>query len=342
MSIVTPTVNFGLPQTNSQVFKPLIVGDPHISDKYSGKHVDYFRDCVEFLENVTNTMEQEGTTHLILTGDLIGRTTEKNLQSRDSLLFMMKILQKWNEMTQGQVYSIRGNHDFAKNLTDFEIFVSMGLIKTADYLDVGSIRFHLIDYGQHQRQITVDPEMYNVAIMHTNLQVEGQTNWFRGGNDGVELSTLENLYGVELVIAGHIHNPSTRLVETSIRDKSIKLFYPGNATRPRYEPNIWTKCFFVKFSTDDEGTEVGYVEIKLRESNEIFQTTFDDIDEDEVVEAVPTFDIEQLSAILEELKNYNILGEADYKSQIVKLGGLDKDAVSLALEYVEKIEGEMK
>jgi hypothetical protein len=172
--------------------------------------------------------------------------------------------------------------------------------------------------------------------------LKGSRTGLKGGNDGVELSTLENLYGVDFVVAGHIHNPSARLVETSIRDKSIQLFYPGNGTRPRYEPNIWTKCFAILLKTDAEDVELGQIEFLLRDVSEIFQSTFEDIEEDELIDDIPAFNIEQLSAILDELKNYNILGESDYKSQVVKLGGIDKDAVELALFYIEKVEGEMK
>lgn len=324
--------------------KAMIVGDLHISDRYSGRHVDYFRDCTEFLAMVTEEMEKNQVTHLILTGDLIGRTTEKNLQSRDSLLYFMKVLQVWNQMTNGNVYSIMGNHDISQKLTDFQLFVSLGLIKKADYLDIGAVRFHMIDYGDYKRQITLDESKYNVAVMHTNLQIEGVTNWFRGGNDGVELSSLENLYGVEFVVAGHIHDPSIRVVETSIRDKSIQLFYPGNGTRPRYDRNLWDKCYGLIFETDaNDDVSLATVEFKLRPVEDVFQSTFDDIEEDEeVIGDAPVINIEQLSEILEELKNYNILGETDYKTQIIKLGGIDKEAVDLALHYIELVEGEMK
>lgn len=343
MNSLSPTMN-NVPHNGlSTLLRPFIIGDLHISDKYSGRHVDYFRDCVDFLSDVTEEIKKNNVTHLFLTGDLIGRTTEKNLQSRDSLMYFMKVLQVWNELTNGNVYSIRGNHDFSEKLTDFEMFVTLGLIKTADYVDVGAIRFHLIDYGDHERSITVDDSKYNVAIMHTNLQIEGVTTWFIGGKDGVELSSLENLYGVDLVVAGHIHTPSLRLVTTSIKDRDISLFYPGNGTRPRYEPNIWDKCYGVLFSTDGVDVQLGQVEFKLKPSHEVFRSTYEDIREvDEVIDDAPLFDIEQLSEILQQLNDYNLIGEGDYKSQIIKLGGIDKEAVDLALSYIEKVEAEMK
>lgn len=323
--------------------RALIIGDLHIFDKYSGRHVDYFGDCCWFLEYITEEMKKNVITDLFLTGDVVGRTVEKNLQSRESLMYFMKVLQIWNDMTNGNVYSNRGNHDIGVKLTDFEMFVTLGLLKTADFVDVESTRFHLIDYGEHNRELSVDENKYNVAIMHTNLQIEGITNWFERGKDGVELSTLENLYGVDLVIGGHIHNPSLRLVSTSIRDREVALFYPGNGTRPRYDKNIWNKCYGVLIDTNEKDTQLGQIEFTLKDPKDFYQSTFEDIDEDnELLEEAPLFNIEQLSEILDELKNYNIMGDSDYKSQVVKFGGIDKEAVNLALEYIEIVEGEMR
>lgn len=335
------SVSLASPQ--GKIWRSMIVGDLHISDKYSGRHVDYFRDCTEFLEQVTNKMKEMEVTHLILTGDLVGRTTEKNLQSRESLLYFMKVLQVWNNITNGNVYTLRGNHDISSKLTDFDLFLSLGLIKMIDSLDVGGIRFHFFNYGEHNRPIQVAQDRYNVAVMHTHLKIEGVTTWFNGGPDGVELSSLENLYGVDFVVAGHIHNPSVRMVETSIRDKTIQLFYPGNGTRPRFELNLWTKCYAVMFETNENfDVMLKLIEFPLRPIDEVFQKTYEDVETEELIDSAPMFDIDQLSNILEELKNYNILGESDYKSQITRLGGLDKEAVELALNYIELVEREMK
>lgn len=327
------------------VTMPMVIGDLHFSDKYSGRHVDYFQDCIDFLEEVIKEVKNRKVTHIFFTGDLIGRTTEKNLQSRDSLMFFMKYLQLLNTLTNGNVYSVEGNHDKSQKLTDFTMFVSLGLVKKANFVDVGGVRFHLVDYGEQTRPIDVDPEKYNVAITHTDLRIEGLTTWYRGGNDWVELSSLENFYGVDFVVGGHIHNPSPGVVETSIKDKSIKLFYPGNATRPRYEKDLWDECYSLLFPTDDAGdVSVDIIRHKLKPVEEVFQLVYDDIEEDpeDLGEESHTFNIEHLAQILEELKSYNLLGETDYKTQIVRLGGIDKDAVDLALQYIETVEGEMR
>lgn len=322
--------------------RALFVGDLHLSDKYSGRHIDYFQDCVDFMVDVIKEVTRLKCTHVFFTGDIIGRTTEKNLASREALVVIMKAFQTLNQMTNGRVYTNRGNHDYSTSTTDFELLVSLNYLKTPDYVDLPSARIHLIDYGEARREISVAENKYNLAVMHDNIQVAGATNWFIGGPDGIELSTLDNLYGVDFVIGGHIHTPSVRTVETTIRDKAIKLFYPGNGTRPKYEANIWTKCYGITLTSTATSTEMGQIEFHLKPSHEIFQSTFDDLEETPLLEEEPKFDIEQIRTIMEELKHYNIMGEADYKTQIQNMAPVDKEAVDLALQYIDIVEGEFR
>lgn len=339
---VFPIEDVGIKGGTSRI---MTIGDPHISDRYSGRHVDYFRDCVEWLDQVTEMIIKHKVTHLIVTGDWVGRLTEKNLQLRETLLYMIKVLQKWNELTNGNVYSITGNHDMSEKLTDYQVFVSLGLIKTGLDIDVNSVRFHLMDYGDHKRKLNIDESKYNVAVMHTELHVEGQTNWIFRSKEGVMLSSLDNLEGVKFVIAGHIHTPSEKTAVTSINGKDISLFYPGNGTRPSYDKNIWTHSYGVLFEADDEGADLQLVTFELRPPAEIFQRVMDDIEIEEEAEEQSnntSFNLDELSDILKQLTEYNLMGDGSYKEQITKLGGLDESAVALALDYIEQVEGELK
>ena len=219
--------------------KILVIGDLHISDRFSGRHKDYLENCFDCLDMIEKSIVENEITHLICLGDWIGiGLAEKNLKERRTLLRLIQVLQKWNKLLNGNVYSLRGNHDIGKNMTDYDFFVTMGLLKYVPQLDIGSCRLHLFNYGEETRPIVVDNDKYNVGCFHTNLLIEGLTTWYRGGV-GVELSSLKNLYGISMAIAGHIHNPSMRLVSTSINDSDISLFYPGCPTRPRLEPNMW-------------------------------------------------------------------------------------------------------
>lgn len=319
--------------------KILVIGDMHISDRFSGRHVNYLENCFDCLNMIEQSIKEKGITHLVCLGDWIGiGLAEKNLKERSSLLRLIQVLQRWNNLLNGNVYSLRGNHDIGKNMTDYDFFVSIGLLKHVKQLDIGSCRFHMFDYGEETRQIEVDENGYNIGCFHTNLLIEGVTTWYRGG-EGVELSTLTNLRGVDIAIAGHIHNPSLRMVTTSIGDNDINLFYPGCPTRPRFEPNMWDKTYGVIFQTDDVTTTLDLFEYQLKPFDEVFK---DIVEEDNILddeESVP-FDLEALNDILNELQYFNINSGQDYVSQIKRVAGLDKVAADIALKYLEDAEAE--
>lgn len=321
----------------------LIIGDLHISDRYTGKHKDYLANCFECLEMITAKIKEQEITHLFCLGDWVGiGLSEKNLRKRETLLVVMKTLQEWNKLTKGHVYSLRGNHDIGSTLTDYDLFLSLGLIKSKHQLDIGSTRFHFFDYGEENRKINISEDKYNIGLFHANLLIEGITTWYRGGV-GVELSTLDNLYGMSMAIAGHIHNPSPKMVATSIRDSDITLFYPGCMTRPKFEPNLWDEAYAMYYKIDDMATIADIVTFKLKPVSEIFTSTFDDKKEDDSDEETsPAFDIEALAKVLDELQYYNISGGQDYHSQIMRVAGIDKSAADIALEYLSRVESEFK
>lgn len=325
--------------------KALILGDLHISDRYSGKHVDYWQNCVDVLNMLTKEIESGGYTHVYLLGDLVGMT-DKNMKTRDGLLYLMRVLQHWGNIVKGNLYSVRGNHDIGGKLTDFEMFVSLGLIKTVPFVDMGCLRMHLIDYGDEHREISKNDAYkngYNIALMHYNLQVEGKTTWFRAG-DGVELSSLNNLAGVDIVVCGHIHNTAPGMVSTSIGNDTVNLFYPGCPTRPKWDKNIWNNAYGVIVTVDDDTNNVALDlhNFALKPAKEIFKTSIDEADVAELEEDNGV-DIGVLTSILEELSNYNIAnGVLDYKGKIRQLAGLDKDAADLAIQYIETVENDFK
>lgn len=322
--------------------KVLIIGDLHISDRFSGRHKNYLENCFDCLDMIEKSIIDNNITHLICLGDWIGiGLAEKNLKERSSLLRLIKVLQRWNDLLKGEVYSLKGNHDIGKNMTDYDFFVSIGLLKNVNQLDVGSCRIHMFNYGEETRIINIDSDKYNVGCFHTNLLIEGLTNWYRGGV-GVELSTLKNLYGIDMAIAGHIHNPSLRLVSTSINDSEISLFYPGCPTRPRLEPNMWDKCYGVVLTINDIGTQMDLINYELKPLEEVFTTLEEDPTKDvDDSEEVP-FDLEALNDILNELQYFNVNSGQDYVSQIKRVAGLDKSAADIALKYLEDAEAQFK
>lgn len=322
-------------------YRALVLGDFHISDKPSKRHKDYWGNCLAFLEQVTVSLVERKITHLFLTSDLIGRTNEKNFKERENLLYFIQVLQKWNDLTNGNVYALEGNHDVGSHLTDYQFIVSLGILKRAEQVDVGGIRFHLLDFGRHDRAIELREGFHNVAIMHTHLQVEGQTDWFFRSGDAVELSDLHNLKGVDMVIGGHIHDPSPRIVSTSIDDKPISLFYPGCGPRPIFKANDYHQCFGVFYETDEDNN-VDLDQVIYELDPHIWAKVIDTEEDLDLLESEPEMNIQRLAEILDELKTYSLMGDHGYRDHIVQIGGIDKEGVDLALQYVDRAEAKLK
>lgn len=323
----------------SEISKVLIVGDLHISDRFSGRHKDYLQNCFDCLDMIEKSVVDNQITHLLFLGDWIGiGQAEKNLRKRETLFRLLQYLKRWNTMLNGNVYSLKGNHDIGKGQTDFDLFVSIDMLKNVNTLDIGSCRLHMFNYGEEDRAINIDDDKFNIGCFHTNLLIEGLTTWYEGG-EGRELSSLRNLKGISMAIAGHIHNPSLRMVSTSIDGEDINLFYPGCPTRPRYEKNIWDKVYGVVLSTDENNTSIDTITYNLPPYEEVFN---DLVDEDMLVdvEDVAPFDVAELNDILGSLQNFNLNSGQDYVSQIKRVAGLDEKAASIALKYLENAEAQ--
>lgn len=320
-------------------YKVLVIGDLHISDRFSGKHINYLENCFDCLDMIEKSIKEKGITHLICLGDWIGiGLAEKNLKERKNLLRLIQVLQRWNRMLNGNVYSLKGNHDIGKNMTDYDFFVSIGLLKHVDTLDLGSARIHMFDYGEENRPIEIAEDKYNIGCFHTNLTIEGLTTWYRGGV-GTELSSLSNLEGITMAFAGHIHNPSMNLVSTSIGGTGVSLFYPGCPTRPRLEKNIWEKCFGVVIDIDDKYTNPDTIVYDLKPIEEVFNVDAPDEDEDVDETGVPEgFDFEKLNEVLSELSRYNMNTTRDYEQQIRSIAGVNTNARDIAIDYLQKAE----
>lgn len=88
--------------------KVLIIGDLHISDRFSGRHIDYLENCFDCLDMIEKSIVDNNITHLICLGDWIGiGLAEKNLKERSSLLRLIQVLQRWNKLLKGNVYRDR-------------------------------------------------------------------------------------------------------------------------------------------------------------------------------------------------------------------------------------------
>lgn len=328
----------------------MVIGDLHISDHFKGQHIDYLQNCIEVLDQITEEIRRRQPTHVILTGDIIG-VTERTFRQLDTLFYFVKLLNEWNRLTNDNLYSARGNHDMGSSLTAFEYLVGTGVIKHVPHVDAGMFRIHLMDYGDVHRALDIPPEdeldVYHIAVTHTDIRVAGQTHWMDGfsSSDTVELSSLKNLEGVQMVFGGHIHTPSETVARTSIGDSECAILYLGNPTRVKKERNIWNHYFLglleSGYSGDDTAT-MDTITMKLRPAEEIFRIKEASELEEKLDESKPLLDADMLMDVLKNFNDYDMRADVSYKEQVKIQGGGDERAIAIAMQYIEAAEKEFK
>lgn len=314
------------------------IGDLHFYDGPARAHKDYFANCKTCLDAYTKEFVDSKPDYIFLTGDIVG-LSERVLRTRVGLSILIAYLQKWSEICNGNLYSIAGNHDYTKgsHLSDFDLLTQLGIIKTAKYIDINALRVHLIDYGKEQEPISLDKSKHNIALMHADLQIDGLTTWYHAGSDSIQLASLKNLKGIEYVLAGHIHNPSPRVVSCSIEDENCCLLYLGNASRPKRK-DTWTGVWIAYADCSDTGavTLGNTKSMKLTEPTDIFvEKIISDTEDTDIIEDAPVVDIELLTQILDELSPAMMGSHLDYREQVRRLAGIDKNAAEIAITYLD-------
>lgn len=310
-----------------------IIADLHLDDRNTGRHKNYYANCCDICNQITDMITREGITHLIFLGDLFGNT-QHIVKKQSSRVHFTEHFAKWNMLTNGNVYSVAGNHDRGAYATDFDLLCASGLVKHPKELLLDETCFHFIDYGEDTRAIQVRPDSYNVALMHAHLTIEGQTDYIRI-QGGTPLSELVNLAGCGLVVCGHIHNPSGHYMQTRIANQAVSLYYPGNPTRPRKEPDLWDEASMLVIECADDGSICDRaVKFDLKPIDELFF----EVDKNgvEVADDGTQVNVEVLGQILQNLQNYQLVVDGGYKEQLERFGAMDVEAKEMALRYIEK------
>lgn len=327
--------------------KILIFGDLHMSSSFEGQHISYLRDCYENMELIKEICTREAPDAIIFEGDING-VNEQNV--RDRQFFMREILwfEYLNKITEGRVYAVKGNHDIG-DFSDFDFLIGLGLIRNPRYIDFyvpledgeesHEVRFHLVNYGYEKSALALTPEddcVSNIVIGHADYFIEGVTNWY-SAKQGVEVSRLDNYCGVELIISGHIHVPSSEVMYARLKDgRDVGLFFTGSPSRvaERYDD-----CWYVEFSYnfEDGATDCTPKLMGLRPVTEVFYPEEDYAleESDELAEARERS--EKLTALVKEIIEGRITS-GDIIGQIRAVPGVDEATKQLAVDYYNKAE----
>lgn len=323
-----------------------IYGDLHISCVYEGQHKDYTLECYKNMDNILNKVKKERPSAVILLGDVIG-VNERNIRDRQFLMRVFLFFKSINRYTNGNVFAVKGNHDIG-DFSDFDFFVGVGLLKNPDYIDYYGcseeeykngnkdaleVRFHFVNYGEENRKLNMkDDEGYsNVVLGHNDYVIDGVTNWYQH-KGGVNLARLENFAGVELVISGHIHNPSDEILTTTIKGEyPIGLFYTGSPARTAERYN---DCWYLVFEFDGESTKYDALLFGLEEADVVFypkeQLYSEDSDGAELERQS-----ESLTNIVKEIMEGRMTN-GDLFTQVMLVPGASDEVKEIACSYLRK------
>lgn len=321
-------------------YKIGFIGDLHLSDRVTGRHKDYYANCMEILNYITDLITKEKLTHLFLTGDVFG-THEHTLKTMEARSAIFEQIAKWNTMLNGELYSIRGNHDSAAKTTDYDLLVATHLLKTTPdngygYVDIGGYRVHMLDYGNDLAPISLDESKCNLAVMHSYLRIPGKVD-LANIHNAVNLDSLVNLKGVDLVIGGHYHTPSAGYLQTQIEGRDVSLMYIGCPTRPS-AADTWTETYMlVATSVEDELGNVTLSEQTAKFKLCPLENLLKPVKEksEDVQESISR--TEMVASVLSELESYNIMGTGAYRTRLENMRSTNPEAVDLCLKYIDSV-----
>lgn len=329
-----------------------IYGDLHFSDLFTGRHKNYLATCMGVMGRIEKEVlsEENNISTVVLLGDLVGHK-EGNISNRLILSSFCNFFRKLKDANK-KVFVVKGNHDFIGNYPEFDFIASLGLFETSETTDgyfdyygteeqlasgVPEVRFHLVDYGLENRELnTADAPSSNIVLAHNNFTIQGVTTWYRD-HAGIELCMQSNFEGVDMVISGHIHDPSPEIVAVEMLcGGSCMLFYTGCPTRPIYDKTCYESCWSVSFIYNSETNETQYNAnifelIPLEEEFYLEDTFVEDLKQVDETEQVR---VEALKEVLDDIIKCRMT-TGDIKQQINIIPNATDSAKKMACDYLQ-------
>ena len=276
--------------SNSTILgKVLIYGDLHLLSKNYGSHKDYPAETLDIIDRLGKLAEQESVTHAICLGDF----THGRISSLEYRLKMEDWLSRMNRITGNNHYCLKGNHDVAGyGLTEFEYYVSKGILKPSCNMTIGNAYFTMADYGK-LKEVEInkhDPSRpgYNILLSHDYLSFKDA----RLPNFGKAtlIDNMSKLYPVNFILCGHIHKHMilNGKVESDIQldgntySNDVNIVYTGCLTRPSYTPGATDTIGHVVILTiyADGNMEYDLRDFELKPLEESFILSKEDVESD--------------------------------------------------------------
>ena len=242
-----------------------IIGDTHLNSKNYGAHRNYPKESLEYFNKVTEITREQQLTHLIGTGDFsYGR-----FHSLEYRLEVEKNLEEQNEITKGNRYELKGNHDSAGyGFTERDYYIEKGLLHPSCNFQIGNLNLSMVDYWAHENTPVIIEDTLdkvNMIIVHDYFKFENSGI----GNFGksIDLDKFEKWYGVDYIVAGHIHK-IMKFTGYMIKDNiahETTVDYLGCMNRPAYREGSMDEVgrMLVVTVFDDAPIDISYIDIPL-------------------------------------------------------------------------------
>lgn len=315
----------------------LVFGDLHFSDVFTGKHKNYLENCCTVLRQILDMVNERKPKTVVFLGDIVG-WSDVNIKSREVLAMFCDFFSKIRGVAE-HIIVVRGNHDM-KGYPDFQFLLSLGLVETYPYFDYINdngevdVRFHIVNYGEENKPLDILSSTSNVVFAHNNFVIDGVTNWYNE-HDGLDLCTLKAFSDVDLVVSGHIHNPSPNIVGVDMPSgRQCLLFYLGCPTRPIKISNNYNACWALAFEYKNGVTDYDTIPMMLQDCSEIYYSDDEFIEDDKEEDLAEQLRKEQLADVLGDIMKYRITG-GDLFGQIDSIPNATEEAKNVAKDYLQ-------
>lgn len=247
-------------------------GDMHLCSKNYGAHRDYPKESLEYFQKITEVVANRGVTHLIGTGDF----TYGRFNSLEYRLSIETELQKQYELTNGNRFELRGNHDEAGyGMTERDYYVNKGMLKPSTNLSIGNVNLTMVDYGKYEDiipNIVDDNTKVNILVAHDFFKFSNTQ--IANFGKGIDLDHFEKWFGLDYLICGHVHKDMEfdgNIIKGDMAHQ-VHANYLGCMMRPAYREGLMDENGKILIITvyDDNNIDIDTEYIKLWDLDKSF------------------------------------------------------------------------
>lgn len=241
----------------------MFTGDPHLSDRNYGGHVDYPGESLYYETELSSIAKERGVTHYVCLGDFsFGRF--HSLEFRDKV---DKLIEERTKMCS--FYMVKGNHDkMSSGMSEYEYYLKKGMFNDgSEALNIGiglpggGLHVEFKNYNDVSEYHGIEGAV-NILATHGLFVFKGSTlpNY---GTAQAELDDFTPWASVDMIISGHIHNE--HFIKGKLCGKEVGVHYLPCLSRPAYIKGGMADIGHVDIVTveDDGSVNIESVEIPL-------------------------------------------------------------------------------